>query len=171
LAWLRTNTSAPSSVSFHISSGRAALEAFRRSQSDVHINGRVRETRGRTLLGRVRCRAGASAAGEFRRLVIRRGAPRRSSAYPDCLPCSISASILLRGTLAVVSSKFPRHCWHQCLAHSRYTRAEISIACAKRALTAINSVRNVHRTPHGSEQVPVDGALSAAWPSRGATER
>jgi hypothetical protein len=30
-------------VSFHISSGRAALEAFRRSQSDVHINGSVRE--------------------------------------------------------------------------------------------------------------------------------
>lgn len=90
----------------HMSSGRAALEAFRRSQSDVHINGSVRE------LVVEHCSRGCAVVQEQAPLVssgdqsYAEVPPGRSRAYPDCLPHSV-LYLFIEETPAVVSSNFP----------------------------------------------------------------
>jgi hypothetical protein len=104
-----------------------------------------------TLEGALSCRSKRRC--EFRRPVVRRGAPGRSRAYPDCLPCSVLHLFLLRRCSRWFRRSSLDTVGINASPNSRYTRAEISVACAKGTLTAINSVRNVRRTPHGSEQV------------------
>ena len=153
----------------HISSGRAALEAFRRSQSDVHINGSVRE------LVVEHCSRGCAVEQEQ--------APLVSSGDQSYAEARLDVLEPIRTVYRV------QFCIYLLRRRSRpFRRSSLDIVGINASPTLVTPCLNIgclreryldghqfrQKCPPDCTWIrasPVDGGLSAAWPSRGATER